>query len=137
MSATVQARPGRVYFVVWAAGGDVLLTIDDPGSDQILSIPLVPSNAVPDVLPLLDPVFAHYVAQWEKVASPGTGLPSGFWIEASGLPSRMVSPGAAPRLTALVRRHAPPVAGAGVGFASLHHAAVAAEMAGISRYIWE
>jgi hypothetical protein len=57
----------RVYFIVSSAHGLASIAAGHPSAGQSLMIPVYPGNAVPDVLPQLEPAFAHYVAQWERI----------------------------------------------------------------------
>jgi hypothetical protein len=107
-----------------ANGIAIALTVDHPSAGQSLTLPLWPSNAVPEVLALLHPAFAHYVAQWEKVAD-------GFWTPASLFPNDIAPARNRDRLTAIVRRHGV-VTTAAAGAADLP----SADEAGIAPYLW-
>lgn len=62
-------------------------------------MPVYPCDALPDVLPHLGPMFAHYVGQWPKVIVEDSRLTDarGFYVEAAQLPDRIAEPPACAR----------------------------------------
>lgn len=83
----------RVYFVVSSKNGSASIEVEHRAGSQSLLLPVYPSNAVPEALPYIDPVFAHYVAQWEKVTVPDPDDTDarGFYLEASDVP-QLIAP---------------------------------------------
>jgi hypothetical protein len=99
----------RVYFILSSKEGTATISVDHRLGNQGLILPVFPMNAVPEALPLLEPAFAHYVAQWEKimVPDPYDADARGFYIEGNAVPSRIADPSNLPQLSEIVRRHTP------------------------------
>lgn len=84
-------RPLRTYFTTSSKEGCASLSVEHPWSFESLWLPVFPSNAIPECLPLLDPAFAHYVGQWEKfmVPDPTDTDAVGFYLPTSSLPEHI------------------------------------------------
>src|SRR5437899_3238032 len=96
-----------VHFTVRSAEGIAALWIEHPVSRQTLMLPVYPSDAVTEALPLLEPAFAHYAAQWPRimVANPEEPEDKDFFVEASELPARITDPSNRERLQEILERH--------------------------------
>lgn len=82
----------RAYFVVSGKDGQAALSIEHDAQGQSLVLPTYPSNAVPDALPLLHPIVAHYTAQWERInVDPTDRDARGFWIPAEHMPANLLA----------------------------------------------
>lgn len=99
----------RVYFVVSSKEGSATLHIDHTAGGQRLTLPVFPSEGVTEALPYLEPAFAHYTAQWQKIMvdDPEETDAKGFYLEAEELPDRIADPENAGRLAEIVNRHLP------------------------------
>jgi hypothetical protein len=99
----------RVYFILSSNEDGATIAVEHPLAKQGINLPVIPSNAVPEALPLLEPAVAHYVSQWEKimVPDPYDTDARGFYVEGDALPPRIADPSVVPALTEIVRRHTP------------------------------
>jgi hypothetical protein len=84
--------------------------IPDATGRQALWLPVQPFDAVSEVLTLLDPVFAHYAAQWPRIM---TGMEEdefgrGFFLEGEDLPEQIADPSQADELDVIAWRNIPP-----------------------------
>jgi len=72
----------------------------------MLSLPL---DAVDEALLLLDPVYAHYVAEWPKIVPPSEEdeFGRGFFLEGSALPEQIADPSHADQLDDVYIRSVP------------------------------
>ena len=110
----VFASPWRIYItlnVSWpgidALGVHQRLTRIVPNAEarQALSLPV---NAIDEALPLLDPVYAHYVAQWPKIPwSEEDDFGRGFFLEGSVVPDQIADPSHAGELDDMYLRSMP------------------------------
>jgi len=109
MSVRYLSSAWRVYFIVSSKRGLASISVDHPAGGQSLMVPVHPFDAVPDVLPHLEPAFAHYVAQWERIRvdDPAETDANGFFVEAATLPARIADPAHAPLLREITGRHVP------------------------------
>jgi hypothetical protein len=88
------------------------LEIVHPRANQNLIVPVHPSDGVPDIVPLVEPAFAHYAEQWRLLApslplgSTGTSYVHGFYLEADELPSQIADPEQAKAIELVYLRHA-------------------------------
>ena len=100
----------RVTFLVMSKEGDAKLRVSHPAARQTLELWLYPSNTVPESLPYLEEVFAHYVAQWPKIMVEDISSKDsrGFYLEANQVPPRIADPTAADPLTEIAFRSMPP-----------------------------
>lgn len=73
---------------------------------QALSLPV---DAVDEALPLLDPIYAHYVAQWPKIVPPSgeDELGLGFFLEGSVVHEQIADPSHADQLVEIYLRGVP------------------------------
>jgi hypothetical protein len=112
------SSPWRAYFTLVDYGGFVALNVQqrltriilDAIGRQALWLPVQPLDATVEALPLLDPIFAHYVAQWPKIMR---GLEEeefgrGFFLEGEVLPEQIADPSRADALDVIAWRHIPP-----------------------------
>jgi len=90
----VELRLRSIYFTTSSKEGYADLTITHLYANESLTLPVVPLNAIPDALPLIEPAFAHYAAQWEKylVPDPNETDATGFAIPAGGMPRHIAPP---------------------------------------------
>jgi hypothetical protein len=108
----------RVYFTVGEYGGFVALQVQqrltrivpDASGRQALWLPVQPLDAVSESTSLLDPIFAHYAAQWPKIMK---GLEEdefgrGFYLDGQNLPEQIADPSRADELDAIAWRNIPP-----------------------------
>jgi hypothetical protein len=104
--------PWRIYFTFGGLdwnGTDFLgvqqrlSRIVPDAARQALSLPV---NAIDEALPLLDPVYAHYVAQWPKIVpwSEENLFGRGFFLEGSALPDQIADPSHADELDDIYMR---------------------------------
>jgi hypothetical protein len=110
---SVFPSPWRIYFTF---GGLDWIGIDvhqrlsrivpNAEARQALSLPV---NAIDEALPLLDPVYAHYVAQWPKIVpwSEENEFGRGFFLEGSALPDQIADPSHADELDDIFMRSIP------------------------------
>jgi hypothetical protein len=81
---------------------------------QALWLPVHPMDAVGEALPLLDPVYAHYAAQWPKIMSDHVSIGDkedvgrGFHIRDMSLPEQIADPAHADELDVIAWRNIPP-----------------------------
>ncbi len=110
MDRPIWTSPWHVYFLVSSKENNATISVEHPVGRQTLTLPVYPLNAVPEALPLLEPVFAHYVAQWEKIMVPDAGEPDcrGFYLTPADVPNRIADPDNAPALAAIATRHLSP-----------------------------
>jgi hypothetical protein len=112
------SSPWRAYFTLGDQGYVVSLNIHqrltriipDATGRQALWLPVQPFDAVSEVLTLLDPVFAHYAAQWPRIM---TGMEEdefgrGFFLEGEDLPEQIADPSHADELDVIAWRNIPP-----------------------------
>jgi hypothetical protein len=69
-----------------------------------------PLNAIPEALPLLDPIYAHYVAQWPKIvprSEEEEEFGRGFFLEGSDVPEQIADPSRADELDEIYVRNIP------------------------------
>jgi len=99
----------RAYFVVTGLEAFATLAVRRRAGEQSLILPVHPSEAVTEALPLLDPVFGHYIAQWQKVMvpSPDGRRAWGFYVQESELPKYIGDPANGARLTEIAWAHYP------------------------------
>lgn len=97
----------RVYFIVSSKWGEATLSIDHYPARQSVVIPVYPSSAVDEVLPLLRVAAAHYARQWQKimVPDPEERDARGFSLPGSHLPSGIAPSNNADKLLAIARKH--------------------------------
>lgn len=97
----------RVYFVVSSKEGSASISVDHPTARQALTLPVYPSEAVSEALPLLEPAFAHYVRQWTKIMVPDPMETDalGFWIPAAELPGPIAQPEQKTRIDEIATAH--------------------------------
>ncbi len=108
---------GRVYFIVSSKHDEATLSIEHHPAQQSLLLPVYPSSAVEESLPLLDRATAHYAAQWEKImVSDLDRDANGFSVPGDHLPRGIAPIENADELLRIARRH---VAGTEEGEASL------------------
>lgn len=78
---------------------------------QALWLPVHPLDAVSEALPLLDAVYAHYVAQWPKIMSDITNdedeFGRGFFLDGADLPEQIADPSHADELDVIAWRNIP------------------------------
>ena len=114
----------RVYFFVSHYSGGRMAALDvhhrltrvvpDAGGRQELWLPVHPLDAVSEALPLLDPVYAHYAAQWPKIMSDyvivdDEELPGrGFFLEGEDVPEQIADPSHADQLDVVAWKNIPP-----------------------------
>lgn len=100
----------RVYFVVSSKDGEATLDVEHPAARQSLTLPVHPSSAVEEALPLLFAPAAHYAAQWHKimVGNPEDRDACGFSAPAAHLPDGIAHPDAADSLKHAALQHAGP-----------------------------
>ena len=108
--------PWRIYFTLGGLdwnGCDFLgvhqrLSRIVPNAEprQALSLPV---SAIDEALPLLHPVYAHYVAQWPKIVpwSEENLFGRGFFLEGSALPDQIADPSLADELDDMYVRSIP------------------------------
>lgn len=91
MADVVELRPMRVYFKTSSTEGFTTADVEHVWSTEHLSVPLYPPNSLPDVLPLLEPAFSHYLAQWEKYMVPNVNETDarGFWVPSGSMPQHI------------------------------------------------
>lgn len=84
----------RVHFIVSSKEGGATLSVDHPGAGQSLLVPVYPRSAVEEIMPYLEPAFAHYVLQWERIALPDPELTDAmcFYLNPSDVPGRIADP---------------------------------------------
>lgn len=106
----IWTSPWQVYFILSSKEGDATICVEHPVGHQTLVLPVHPSNAVPEALSLLDPVFAHYVAQWERIMVPNPLETDarGFYLTAADVPDRIADPDNGPALADIATRHLSP-----------------------------
>ena len=106
----IWTSPWQVYFLVSSKEGEATICVEHAVARQTLVLPVHPSNAVPEALDLLEPVFAHYVAQWEKimVPDPEETDAQGFFLTAADIPGRIADPDNGQALAELATRHLSP-----------------------------
>lgn len=106
----IWTSPWQVYFIVSSKEGEATVSVEHPMGRQVLILPVHPNNAVPEALPLLEPVFAHYIAQWEKfmVTDPEETDARGFYLTAADVPNRIADPNNGPALAEIATRHLTP-----------------------------
>jgi hypothetical protein len=113
----MSSSPWRVYFTIADIGGFDALEVEqrlariipNAAGRQALWLPVHPQDAVVEALPLLDPIYAHYVAQWRKIVpdSPETEFGRGFFLEGSVLPQEIADPSNVAELAAIAWRNIP------------------------------
>lgn len=110
--APIRTSPWQVYFVVSSKEGDASISVEHSLGRQTLILPVHPHNAVPEALGLLEPVFAHYVAQWEKIMVPNPQETDarGFYLTAADVPDRIADPDNGPALAEIATRNLSPQA---------------------------
>jgi hypothetical protein len=114
------SSPWRVYFTFTLGASDISffsveqrLTrfVPNPQPRQALTLPVRPLNAVPEALPLLDPIYAHYVAQWPKVVPRSEEeeeeFGRGFFVEGSVVPEQIADPSRSDELDEIYVRNIP------------------------------
>ncbi len=104
-----RTSPWNVYFMVSSKEGLASLDIEHPLQQQALQIPVFPRCGIAEALPLLEPGFAHYAAQWERimVPDPEEADTRGFLIEASELPGPIADARHKRALDDIFIRHVP------------------------------
>jgi Cysteine-rich CPCC len=81
---------------------------------QALWLPVHPMDAISEALPLLDPIYAHYAAQWPKIMSDYVSIGErqdggrGFHIRDMSLPEQIADPALADELDVIAWRNIPP-----------------------------
>jgi hypothetical protein len=105
-----RSTPWQVYFLISSKESNATLSVDYPLGGQTLVLPVYPSNSVPEALPLLEPGFAHYVAQWEKIMVPDPRETDarGFYLTPADVPDRIADPAHGPALAEIATRHLSP-----------------------------
>jgi hypothetical protein len=108
--APIRTSPWQVYFLVSSKEGDASLCVEHSLGRQTLVLPVHPDNAVPEALDLLEPVFAHYVAQWGKIMVPDPRETDarGFYLTAADVPDRIADPDNGPALAEIATRYLSP-----------------------------
>ena len=118
------SSPWRVYFYVGHYAGGRMAALDvhhrltrvvpDAGGRQELWLPVHPLDAVKEALPLLDPVYAHYAAQWPKIMSDYVIVDDeelagrGFFLEGENVPEQIADPSHADELDVIAWGNIPP-----------------------------
>jgi hypothetical protein len=96
----------RVYFIVSSKYDEAALTIEHHPHGQVLMLPVYPSSAVDEALPLLDTATAHYASQWEKIMVDDLDRDAkGFSVPGDHLPNGIAPMDRAPELLTIARRH--------------------------------
>jgi hypothetical protein len=96
-----------VAFLISSKEGLAFFSIEHGGTGQCLGLPVFPSNAIPEALPLLEPAFRNYAAQWERImVDPFDTDTKGFWVPTSELPGDIADPAMQPLFAELWNRHA-------------------------------
>jgi hypothetical protein len=113
------SSPWRVYLTFTLGASDVdhfsveqRLTrfVPNPQPRQALTLPVRPLDAVAEALPLLHPIYAHYVAQWPKVlprSDEEKEFGRGFFLEGSVVPEQIADPSRADELDEIYLRNIP------------------------------
>jgi hypothetical protein len=112
------SSPWRVYFTVGDYGHFVALQVQqrltrivpDASGRQALWLPVLPLDAVSESLSLLDPIFAHYAAQWPKMMKgfEENEFRCGFYLDGEDLPEQIADPSRGDELDVIAWRNIPP-----------------------------
>jgi hypothetical protein len=112
--------PWRVHFWIGDMGGFFEVIVEqrltrfvpgNPTGRQTLWLPVHPMDAVSEAMPLLDPVYRHYLAQWPRimqVSADPTGFVGGFYLDGSVLPEEIADPSHADELEVVAYKNIPP-----------------------------
>lgn len=99
----------HVYYIVASKRGEATLSIEHNPAGQVLVLPVFPSSAVEEALPLLTPEAAHYAAQWRSFMVQDLDRDAlGFCVPGDHLPNGIADESRAAELLAIARGHVDP-----------------------------